>query len=208
MFLDSKTQNDKLREFESFRTIIAERSDRKYKKFTSLLLLGLVILLMLPWTQNIQSKGMVSTLEPAQRPQEINAAISGQIIKWYIRDGQQVKKGDTLLQLAEIKEDYLDSNLLRRVDEQIQAKSASVGFYKQKATTTQQQERALISSMNFKIDQLKNKLYQYTRQVQTDSVNLIAARNAQKIAAEQLKRQQELYAEGLKSLTDLEYNQQ
>ena len=40
----------------------------------ALLIFGLIIL-FLPWTQNIRSNGQVLTLRPEQRPQTINALI-------------------------------------------------------------------------------------------------------------------------------------
>jgi len=39
----------------------------------------LLLCLFLPWTQNIRSKGKVTTLRPEQRPQEINTIIGGRI---------------------------------------------------------------------------------------------------------------------------------
>jgi multidrug resistance efflux pump len=208
MFLDSKTQTDKLIGFESFNKVITKSPERKLKKVFFVSLAILVALMFLPWTQNIQSSGTVSTLQPNQRPQQINTVIAGKILKWHIRDGQLVSKGDTILELTEVKEDYLDSSLLDRVDDQIRAKNAAVQFYRQKAGTTEQQERALMSSMQFKISQLRNKLKQYTLQVQSDSISFIAASNQLKISDEQLKRQKELYDAGLKSLTELEQRQQ
>ncbi|HEX8377747.1 MAG TPA: HlyD family efflux transporter periplasmic adaptor subunit [Pedobacter sp.] len=208
MFLDSKTQTDKLTSFESFNKVITKSPARKLKKVFFITIVCMMALMFLPWTQNIQSLGTVSTLQPNQRPQQINTIIGGKILKWHIRDGQLVAKGDTILQLTEVKEDYLDTSLLARVDDQIQAKNASVEFYRQKAGTTDQQQRALISSMKFKLSQLRNKLKQYRLQVQSDSISFIAASNQLKISDEQLKRQKELYDAGLKSLTELEQRQQ
>jgi multidrug efflux pump subunit AcrA (membrane-fusion protein) len=59
-------------------------------------LIGLVIL-FLPWTQNISGSGAVTTLKPDQRPQTIHSAIAGRIEKWYVNEGDYVNKGDTIL---------------------------------------------------------------------------------------------------------------
>ncbi|MBU2045546.1 MAG: HlyD family secretion protein, partial [Bacteroidetes bacterium] len=171
-------------------------------------LAGLLCILFLPWTQNIQSKGNVASLNPDQRPQQINSIISGRIAKWYIQDGQKVNKGDTILKISEVKEDYLDENLLERVDDQINAKSEAIDFYKKKANTANEQQKALTSGLDFKLDQLRNKLKQYNLQVQSDSVSFVAAQNQFRISTEQLNRQKKLFDEGLKSLTDLEQKQQ
>src|SRR5574339_1218548 len=87
---------------------------------------GLVVLLLtilfLPWTQNIRAKGTVTTLRQEQRPQQLNPIIPGKIIKWHVKEGDFVKAGDTLIQLAEIKDEYFDPNLLNRTQEQLKAK--------------------------------------------------------------------------------------
>ena len=67
-----------------------------------------VITLFLPWTQNIKTTGTVTTLYQEQRPQLLNSPIPGRITKWHVKNGDFVKKGDTILQLSEIKEDYMD----------------------------------------------------------------------------------------------------
>ena len=78
-----------------------------------------VIALFLPWTQNISSSGAVTTLKPNQRPQSIQSVISGRIEKWYVNEGDFVKKGDTILFISEIKEDYLDPNLVENTGNQV-----------------------------------------------------------------------------------------
>ena len=61
-----------------------------------------VIVLFLPWTQNISGSGSVTTLKPNQRPQTIQSVISGRIEKWYVKEGDFVKKGDTIMFISEI----------------------------------------------------------------------------------------------------------
>ena len=100
--------------------------------FLGLLLLMLVVLL-LPWTQNIRSRGQVTTLRQEQRPQQLNTVIPGRVVKWYVKEGDFVKRGDTILQLSEIKDDYLDPNLIARTREQLAAKTMTVDLYKNKA---------------------------------------------------------------------------
>ncbi len=97
--------------------------------------LFLLILLFIPWTQNIRSVGSVTTLRQEQRPQELHSIIPGKVVKWHVKEGDYVKAGDTILQLSEIKDDYLDPNLLGRTQEQLSAKQLSIENYKSKANT-------------------------------------------------------------------------
>lgn len=208
MFLEKNIHSEKFLQFDSFRKVVNETPRKSLRKIFLICLVVFIVILALPWTQSIQSKGVISSINPDQRPQKVNSIIPGRILKWYIQDGQQVNKGDTLLLLGEIKEDYLDESLLNRVTDQIEAKEEAVDFYKQKAVTSTQQEKALLTSLQLKKSQLRNKLKQYKLQVQSDSIAFEAANSQLAISDEQLKRQQQLYNAGLKSLTDLEQKQQ
>lgn len=208
MFSERKILTDKLMEFDSFKRTVSTQKTKSLRKTFLIFLVVAAIISFLPWTQNIQSLGVVSSISPNQRPQQINSIIPGRIAKWYIQDGQKVNRGDTLLQITEVKEEYLDESLLQRVGEQITAKNEAVSFYKQKAGTANQQENALGNALGFKMDQLRNKLKQYIQTVQSDSIAYVASKNQLKISAEQQKRQQQLYEGDLKSLTELEQKQQ
>jgi multidrug efflux pump subunit AcrA (membrane-fusion protein) len=167
-----------------------------------------VIFLFLPWTQNIRAKGIVTTLFQDQRPQEVNALIGGRVMKWYIKEGDYVKAGDTLVQLSEVKTDYLDPNLLQRTQEQLSGKQLSVEYYKNKVDATQQQIGAINSGLQLKLNQLANKLNQLQLKVQADSAELVAANNDFSIGSKQYNRQKAMYDSGLVSLTQLENRNQ
>ena len=75
--------------------------------------------MFLPWTQNIRSNAKVTALRPDQRPQTIHSIIAGRIEKWYVQEGQYVKRGDTILYISETKEEYLDPNLVGNIEQQL-----------------------------------------------------------------------------------------
>ena len=58
--------------------------------FLGAFLLIAIIVLFLPWTQNVAGKGYVTTLTPDQRPQTIQSPIPGRIEKWYVKEGDYV----------------------------------------------------------------------------------------------------------------------
>lgn len=167
-----------------------------------------IIFLFLPWTQNIRARGTVTTLYQDQRPQQVNTIIGGRVMKWYIKEGDYVKAGDTLIQLSEVKTDYLDPNLLQRTQEQLAGKQLSVEYYKNKVGVTQQQIGAINNGLQLKLNQLANKLNQLQLKVQADSAESSAALNDFKIAAIQFNRQKAMYDSGLVSLTQLETRNQ
>ncbi len=185
--------------------LIHKKTKVKYWFVGLAILIG--ILLFLPWTQNIRGKGKVTTLYQDQRPQELNSVLPGRISNWYVKEGDFVKKGDTILELSEVKEEYLDPNLLQRTSEQISAKRQKASNYKNKAQASIDQGSALERTIALKRKEIKNKIRQKELSVQTEKANLTAAKTEAKIASTQYNRNQELYKQGLISLTDLESRQ-
>jgi|LauGreDrversion4_2_1035121.scaffolds.fasta_scaffold02516_6 multidrug efflux pump subunit AcrA (membrane-fusion protein) len=166
--------------------------------------ISLFIILLLPWTQNIQSKGKITTLWQEQRPQEINSPIAGKISKWWVKEGDFVKKGDTILQISEIKAEYLDPNLIGRTQEQIMAKKNSIQFYESKVSATEKQIGALSNAKKFKIEQLRNKWRQIENKLEGERAELLAAQNELSLAKDQYERQEKMFKEGLVSKTQLQ----
>lgn len=164
----------------------------------------LVIFMFLPWTQNIKSRGTITTLAQNHRPQEINSTIPGKIVQWYVKEGDFVKKGDTILKLSEIKEDYLDPNLIKRTRQQADAKSGSIEYYKQKAATAELQIQALNAAKKLKLEQLANKIKQYNNKITGEKAELQAAENDLRLSKDQFDRQQKMFDQGLVSQTQLQ----
>lgn len=188
----------------SFATIYRIHKRSKVKYWALGVFMLLIVVLFLPWTQNISARGGVTTLRQEQRPQQLNTIIPGKVAKWFVKEGDYVKQGDTILQLAEIKDDYLDPNLLSRTKEQLTAKAMSVENYKGKAGTADVQMEALTQARALKISQIENKIRQQRMKVQADSMDMVAAINDYNIATKQFTRQKNMYDSGLVSLTQLE----
>jgi multidrug efflux pump subunit AcrA (membrane-fusion protein) len=162
------------------------------------------IILFLPWTQNISGSGAVTTLKPNQRPQTIQSILAGKIEKWYVQEGDYVKKGDTILYISEIKEDYLDPNLVENTKNQVEAKELSGASYNSKVGALASQIKAIESEKELKIQQAVNKIKQASLKIKSDSMDLQAVKTQVKIANTQYNRAIQLNKEGLKPLTDVE----
>jgi multidrug resistance efflux pump len=163
-----------------------------------------IIILFLPWTQNISGSGAVTTLKPNQRPQTIQSAIAGRIEKWYVQEGDFVKKGDTILFISEIKEDYFDPNLVQNTKSQVDAKKMAGQSYGGKVTSLSAQINAIENERVLKLQQAQNKIRQSILKVKSDSMDLEAVKTQIKIANTQFNRSVTLNKEGLKPLTDVE----
>lgn len=177
---------------------------RRLKTWIIVSIILLILVLFLPWTQNIRATGTVTTLYQQQRPQQLNSIIPGRIIKWYVKEGDYVKMGDTLIMLANVKDDYLDPKLVTRTQEQLQAKQQKIDFYADKVEATGGQINAMEATRELKINSLRNKIEQLRRKVVSDSAEWQAAIIDKKIATEQYDRAKSMHAEGIISLVDFE----
>ena len=180
---------------------------RYYKYFNRFLgafaVVGFIIL-FLPWTQNITGRGNVTTLTPDQRPQSIQSPIPGRIENWFVREGDYVEKGDTIMQISEIKSEYFDPNLVERTGQQRDAKQQSVGSYGEKVKALNRQIAALSNERELKLQQSRNKLLQSKLKVQSDSIDFVVSKTNKQIAQRQFDRTVTLQEEGFKATRDVE----
>lgn len=146
-----------------------------------------LIVLFLPWQQNIRGTGNVTALNPVNRPQTIEAVIAGRVQKWYVREGDLVRKGDTIVTISEVKEKYFDPQLLFRLKQQITAKENSLVSKDQKANALERQIKALREGMKLKVEQTSAKL-------QAEKIRFQNAEN-------QFQRNKKLYEAGNIPLT-------
>lgn len=195
-------------EVKSFKSVYRIDTKSRVRYWTYGILGGLLLLMFLPWTQNIRARGSVTTLRQEQRPQELNSIIGGRIIKWYVKEGDMVKRGDTIAQLAEVKDSYLDPQLLDRTEQQLKAKESSIEFYKNKVAATDAQTDALKNALELKVAQTENKIQQLQLKIVADSMDMIAARIGFDIAEEQYRRARVMRDSGLISLVQLEQRNQ
>ncbi|WP_298478134.1 biotin/lipoyl-binding protein [uncultured Maribacter sp.] len=190
--------------YNAFNKAFKTRHYKIFNRFLYAFAILVVIILFLPWTQNVSGNGFLTTLTPDQRPQTIQSPIPGRIEKWYVKEGDYVKKGDTILFISEIKNEYQDPKLVERTNEQREAKSRSVLSYQGKIEALKMQVASLQKEKELKLSQAKNKLIQSRLKVKSDSIDFLAAKTNIEIAERQYNRTLLLQEEGLKALKDVE----
>ena len=192
----------------SYDTIFMVHHHSKIRKWFFVAMISAAVMLFLPWTQNIRARGAVTTLLQEHRPQEIPTIIPGRVLKWHVREGDIVRQGDTIVQLAEVKDDYLDPKLVARTREELDAKRLSVESYRNKSGTALQQIAALREAMDLKMRDMDNKIRQQQLKIRSDSMDLNAAGNDLEIKTAQFRRQKIMYDSGVVSLVQLEQRNQ
>lgn len=201
---NNKTNHPSLEKFKTIKNLnLNSNSTVLNRIIISVCILG-VLILFLPWTQNISGTGSVTTLKPNQRPQSIQSVISGRIENWYVQEGDFVNAGDTILFISEIKEDYMDPNLVANTKKQVNAKKMSLESYGSKVTTLSSQIQSIEREKSLKLEQALNKIEQSLLKIKSDSMDLVAVKTQLKIANTQFNRSVVLNNEGLKPLTDVE----
>lgn len=198
------SENVSFENFKSLGMTIPKDESRKRIQILLWALIGMFLFLFLPWTQNISSKGFVTALRPDQRPQTVHSIIAGRIEKWYVAEGDYVKKGDTVLWISEIKDDYFDPKLLERTQMQVDAKTLSAKSYSEKVKSLEIQIQALKENNVLRKEQAENRLRMAELNVISDSIRFQQSKVNFKVGTDQLKRTDKLYQEGLRSLTDFE----
>ncbi len=188
----------------SYKKIYRINKHSKVKRWVYAIIGLTSIILLLPWTQNIRAKGAITTLRLENRPQEINTIISGRVAKWFVKEGDLVKQGDTILKLSEVKVEYFDPNLLDRTREQITAKQQSSEGYKGKAGTALLQIEALLQNRNLKLQSIDNKIQQQRYKIISDSMDITATNNDFNIYKRQLDAGKIMLDSGAVSLIDFE----
>ncbi|MDQ1159267.1 RND family efflux transporter MFP subunit [Sphingomonas sp. SORGH_AS 950] len=111
-----------------FRTLASLRPPRVAVAIAWILTVGIAvvvfILFAVPWLQTAQGRGQVVALDPEDRAQDVTALVPGRVERWYVQDGQPVKRGDPIARIVD-----LDPNLLSRLAAeraQVEAEIASV----------------------------------------------------------------------------------
>ncbi len=179
-------------------------TNNRFGKLIFIIFLIVILILFLPWTQSIQSKGKVTAFGTNERPQEIQSVIAGKLNKWYINEGDYVQAGDTIAVITEIKGEYLNPDLLQQTDIQLKAKENSILSYSSKIDAINNQIKQLEISKELSYNKIKNKLDQENLKLQGEIADYESAKMNTKISKQQFERDSLLYLQHIKSLFDVE----
>ncbi len=158
-----------------------------------------LLMLFLPWLQNVTASGMLTALSPSDRRQTVEAPITGVVSKWYVQEGTRVKKGDVLLEMNDV-----DPQFQNRLNEQLsannsklRAKEDELKSYQLQLQSYQSVRDAKVSAASYKRDMAIQKVLSATEAIHAAQANVETTQL-------QLARMQRLLAEGLVSKRDQE----
>lgn len=81
--------------------------NKTYRYTKIILMITPILLFMLPWVQTSEGLGLLTTLNPEDRVQEISALVDGRIDKWFVREGETVTKGQPLVEIVDNDPQYV-----------------------------------------------------------------------------------------------------
>lgn len=73
-----------------------------------------LILFVTPWQQTSTGDGQVTAIDPNDRVQYVNAPVSGRINRWYVKDGDRVNIGDSLVEIVDNDPNFVDRLKIER----------------------------------------------------------------------------------------------
>ncbi len=82
----------------------------------AMMVLLLIVTLISPWVQNVQGQGKVIAYSPDERQQSITAPVDGIVRQWFVLEGTRVKKGESIVDVADI-----DPDILKRLEREREA---------------------------------------------------------------------------------------
>ena len=163
------------------------------------LFVGIGLLLLAPWQQNVAGSGRVVALDPLERPQTIEATIEGQVVEWYVKEGTHVTEGAPLLKIQDN-----DPEFMNRLRASVAAAEDKVKSARDKIGVYHDQIALYTSARDLQVSIAQNQLEIAFQKLRGDQEN-VAATEAARIFAEQVyARKTALFEKNLVSQQDVE----
>ena len=125
-------------------TLVGSHGSLRFGGVLVFLFIGISVLatIFAPWTQNVKGYGRVSAYSPDERQQSLTSPVDGVIRQWFVLEGTRVKKGDNIVDVADIDPDILSRLERERVAQQMKLDAAENGLSSQRAAELAELEYA------------------------------------------------------------------
>ena len=147
-----------------------------------LVLLAAGILIWVPWQQTVIGYGQVIVYDAMNRPQEIEAQITGRLVKWNVQEGDDVKKGDVLAVLEDIDSKFLDPQQADRLTKQQEAITEQRSRVVSRADFLEKQIASVMASREAAISTAKQRILQSQQKLRAARQSVVSAQKSVEIA--------------------------
>ncbi|HSA62584.1 MAG TPA: HlyD family efflux transporter periplasmic adaptor subunit [Nitrospiraceae bacterium] len=200
--VDNLATSAKLQSWEAVQ--IPERLKFSSRLAIKLVVLFLLIIAFVPWTQTITVTGQLSAYSPFERPQDIEAQITGRIKKWHIFEGVRVKQGDLIVELDDYDPNFMAPDLLPFLEQRRKAleetRQAALGRADQldkRIKEMQNLVKAAVPSAQARVVESENKVREAYQKVESAKIAVATAEL-------NVDRHKQLAEQGLVSQRELE----
>ncbi|WP_235945789.1 HlyD family secretion protein [Thermaurantiacus tibetensis] len=111
-----------------FPTLAAIRTPRIARAIAAMLVFGILVvaafLAFVPWVQTAYGEGRITTLDPADRVQNITALVPGRVEEWYVREGELVEAGDPIVRIVDTDPAIIDRLEAERSEAEAEIRAA------------------------------------------------------------------------------------
>lgn len=114
------------------------------KRLFVVLVVFAVLIIITPWAQTVPGEGRVIAMDAQERQQELSAPIDGRIVKWHVSEGDVVKKGDLIVQMADN-----DPHILARMNAErssLEKKFTSIELARKTSAINAERQQKLFAS--------------------------------------------------------------
>lgn len=153
----------------SLRLVRPPRAIRKLAiAIVGLFLVLPVVLIVVPWQQNVPASGRVTAVDPLDRTQIIPAPVTGRLIEVYVQEGSFVQKGDMLAEMADQDPGYALrlENQVSFSSEEVRAAEGSVDRYDEQLVFLETAREEAIRSADFALNSAIEKVRQAEQDLQ------------------------------------------
>ena len=181
----------------------APRASRVLARLLLILMaVGVLVLVVTPWQQNIAGTGRVIAYNPEDRPQDVQAPIDGRIVRWHVVEGTTVRKGDPLVDLTDN-----DPSIMQRLAEERDALVRTITETERRLRSIEDRVAGLRSTQSTGVSAADMRVRMAAERVAAADQALSAARAAKVTADLNLERQTALLSKGLTSTRAVELAQ-
>jgi multidrug efflux pump subunit AcrA (membrane-fusion protein) len=161
-----------------------------------------LLMLLLPWVQNIQGYGEVMAFLPNERQQTVDSPVSGRVLRWHVREGTEVKKGDLLAEVADI-----DPEVLGRLEGQRGQLEAKIRAKEEELSAYRLQLAQIEAARDLQVGAARQRLDASSEKARGARESVASAEASLAAATVQEERMRRLLGSGVVSRRDVEVAQ-
>jgi membrane fusion protein, adhesin transport system len=159
----------------------------------------ILVLTVTPWQQSAPGQGRVVAYAPDERRQNLEAPIEGRVLRWYVREGAVVKKGDPIVDLSDN-----DPDIIQRLRSERDAVAARLDAAKARARSLEARVDSLEASRGSAVVAAESRVRMAAQRVTASEQAAAFAEASLRTAKANIDRQRALAQEGLTSKRQLE----